>query len=325
MSLKRLKSPDVISRLRMRDASMRAIREYFWQNDFVEVDSPVLISANCIETHIDPIKVGNQYLHTSPEAYHKRLLSYGAERIFQLGHVFRDEERGRLHSREFMLLEWYRTGASLNDLIVDCENVFRRVSVCVPGAVLAFTKDFERRSMNDLWLELAKIDLYAILKEIREGNAEALVKAVLGAGFHLRPSANFEDAFHHVMMTAIEPQIGQANPCVVNRWPVQMAGLARVCENDSLFADRFEIYFKGVELGNAFVELTDSNEQKRRFESDLLERSLLGKAPLPMPDDLLSDLDHIPPCAGIALGFDRLLMLICGDQQLSEVQPIEWV
>lgn len=162
----------------------------------------------------------------------------------------------------------------------------------------------EIKTLQDLWRDHAKIDLRRALQE------NNLVETVLAAGFVLRDQADFGDAFHHVMLTKIEPQIGLKTPCVVTRWPKQLAALSRLCDDDNLFAERFEIYFKQVELANAFLELTDPIEQKDRFEQESLMRQNLGKKSSPIDQNFIADLELIPRSAGIAVGFDRLLMLV---------------
>lgn len=330
----------VLQRMKLRHLAMAATRKYFAAQDFFEIDSPLLISANCIETHIDPIWVKvncgqkgelKRYLHTSPEIYHKRLLSYGAQKIYQLGHVFRDGELGKMHLPEFAMMEWYRAGGTLDDLIVDCEELFCAVAKAVLGSteiklpnecIIDLNQPFDRCSMEYLWKEHAQIDLRAALEKMRDGDLLALVRVAQEKGYALRELATFDDVFHHIMLTKIEPAIGYDKPCVVQNWPTQLAALARVCENDPLFAERFEIYCGQMELANAFAELVDPVEQKIRFERDLKERSLLGKMPLPIDDSFINDLNFMPNAVGIAVGFDRLLMLILQVPEINQVQGL---
>lgn len=284
--------------LELRHQAKKITRDYFDSQGFLELDSPILIAANAIEAYIDPIWVGDQELRTSPEIYHKRLLARGARKIYELGHVFRDEQEGRIHLREFTLLEWYRVGADLLDLIQDCERLFHLLDPDL------FKTPFEIRSLQDLWQKHAQIDLRQALLE------NNLVETVKKAGFVLRDHADFGDAFHHVMLSAIEAKIGLETPCVLTRWPRQMAALSRVCEDDNLFAERFEIYFQQVELANAFLELTDPVEQQERFEEESLIRQKLGKRSSKIDSNFIADLKLISSAAGIAVGFDRVLFLI---------------
>ena len=293
--------------LELRHRAKQITRRYFDEQGFVEVDSPVLIPHNAVEAYIDPIWVGDLELRTSPEIYHKRLLARGCQKIYELGHVFRDEQPGRIHLREFTLLEWYRVGASLTDLVQDCENLFHALAPDL------FSAKFETRTLQELWLEYARIDLRQALQESN------LVSRVQEAGFILRDQADFSDAFHHVMLTVIEPRIGQQTPCVVTRWPRELAALARLCNDDDLFAERFEIYFRKTELANAFFELTDPIEQRDRFMAEANLKEQLGKRRSQLDHAFLAELNFIPPTAGIAVGFDRLLMLIAGTMQISDV------
>jgi lysyl-tRNA synthetase class 2 len=238
--------------------------------------------------------------------------------------VFRNEPKSRLHLQEFTLLEWYRVGGSLQNLIHDCEELWAQISslrggeadAAVHAGLLRSARNdesFEIRTLQDLWLEYAKIDLRAALI------ADDLVDQVQSAGFVLRPGADFFDAFHHVMLTAIEPKIGQQAPCVVTKWPREMAALARICEDDVYFAERFEIYYQGIELGNAFLELTDPVEQRGRFLEEQEQRRKLGKTGGKVDEDFLTDLALMPAAAGIAVGFDRLLMCAAKARQIDEL------
>ena len=328
-------SKRITLRTHQRHLAMKATRNFFDRQGFIEVDAPALILANCVEAHIDPIEVSvdlgsghgkqKRYLQTSPEIYHKRLLSHGLPQIYQLSHVFRNGEYGQRHLPEFSLLEWYRAGATLEDLISDCEQLFVEISDAISGSAVNFLKPFERITLETLWKEKAGIDLRQALVQMDQGDHLALVRSVQAAGLYLRDGANFEDAFHHVMLTQIEPNIGQERPCVVMQWPRQLAALARINERDHLFADRFEIYFQGLEIANAFDELIDPNEQKKRFENEAQSRCREGKPGLPMNQIFLSDLSCLPPSAGIAVGFDRLLMLILGSKEIENVLSLPWL
>lgn len=293
--------------LENRHRAKKIVREYFDSEGFLEIDSPILIQNNAVEAYIDPIWVENEELRTSPEIYHKRLLARGCQKIYELGHVFRDEVPGKLHLREFSLLEWYRVGAGLLDLVTDCERLFRALSPAL------FSSPFEIKTLQDLWQEHVEIDLRQAIKR------QDLVEQVRDRGLFLRDNADFADAFHHVMMTQIEPNIGHVTPCVVIRWPAEMAALARLCKDDSCFAERFEIYFKQVELANAFLELTDPVEQRSRFEIESLIRIKLGKRCPEIEADFIEELRWVPETAGIAVGFDRLMMLIENVNFISQV------
>ncbi|MEM7403509.1 MAG: EF-P lysine aminoacylase EpmA [Myxococcota bacterium] len=322
-------------KLQQRSQAMAAARSFFAKQGFWEVDTPMLSAAAVPDPHIDPVaaqlhetigKPGNRYfLHTSPELFLKRVLAAGAQRVYQLSHVFRDGELDRLHRIEFTMLEWYRLHSSMQQIIHDCQQLFVQCKQQMqPYAVSCYDpiqwhQPIEQLTMQQLWQQHAGIDLEAALRQMQQGNQLALVQAVLQAGHALRDNASFEDAFTHMMLTCIEPHIGQQRPCAVTHWPAQMACLAQLCPENSLFAQRFEIYAGGVELANGFVELTDPTLQRQRFEQDNIKRQRMGKPILPLDEAFLRDLQHLPPCVGVAVGFDRLLMLQNGHNTLRDV------
>ena len=320
-------APTALERLRRRSQALVAVRAFFHARDFIEVDTPHLVPGPGLEPHIDPLAVDvraradaapeRRWLATSPELAMKRLLAEGAQRIFQLAHVFRDGERTRRHLPEFTLLEWYRAGGTLDDLVRDHEELFAAVARALdvePPAV-----PFERTTVAALFRAHASdVDLRATL-----GHPRALVDALRARGEVLREGADFEDAFFHVM-TRAEDVIGRARPVVVERWPASMAVLARTCPDDPLFAARFEIYAGGLELTNAFDELTDPVEQRARFVADNAARVALGKPALPLDEAFLEALARMPRAAGCALGFDRLLMLLTGAREIDDVTALPW-
>ena len=316
-----------LHRIVRRHEALAALRRFFAARDFVEVDTPILVPGPGLEPHIDPLAVRvrasmegeaeTRWLITSPELALKRVLALGVPCVLQLCHVFRDGERTARHLPEFMLLEWYRAGAVLDDLVTDCEGLFDAVGLRVP-------RPYTRTSVAALWTEHAGIDLRAALVQMADGDTDALPRVVRAAGHHLRPAADFEDAFFHVMTEVIEPRIGRERPVVVSRWPRQMAVLARLCSDDPLFAERFEIYAGGLELANAFLELTDPIEQRARFVDDNTARARLGKPVLPLDEEFLAALAHMPSAAGIAVGVDRLLMLCFGASSIDDVTALPW-
>lgn len=328
-----------LARLRRRHQALAAIRRFFLERDFLEVDTPLLVPGPGLEPHIDPLAVDvrvrldaapdereRRWLITSPELALKRVLAAGAPRIFQLGHVFRDGERTARHLPEFTLLEWYRADAGLDDLVRDHEELFAAVAVAL--GVAAPTAPFAKASVDELFRAHGGVDLRAALARMAGGDALALVDAVRATGEVLRPGADFEDAFFHVMGTKVEPHLAArpagAAPVVVERWPAQMAVLARRCDDDPLFAGRFEVYAGGLELSNAFDELTDPVEQRARFLDDNRARRALGKPALPLDEDFLAALGHMPRAAGCALGVDRLLMLLLDVAAIDDVTALTW-
>jgi len=324
--------PDWSARVRRRHDARAAVRAFFGARGFLELDPPQLVVAPTTEPHIDPLAIAlrprddapaaPRYLHTSPELALKRALAHGVERCFALSHVFRDGERGPLHLPEFTLLEWYRAREGTDALVADCEQLLAAAASAVGGDPAAFPAPFARASVSELLAAHADVDLDAALDEMNGGDADALPRRARAAGHALREGADFEDAFFHLMGTRVEPAIGRERPVVVTRWPRQMAMLARLCDDDDRYAERFELYAGGLELANAYLELTDPAEQRRRFEADNDARRALGKAPLPLDEVFLADLAHMPPAAGIALGFDRLLMLVTGEREIDAVLDV---
>ncbi len=326
------------ARIRRRHAALVAVRAFFAERDFVEVDTPLLVPGPGLEPHIDSLVVDvrtsldpraaaqRRWLITSPELALKRLLATTPDvtRVFQLGHVFRDGERTRRHLPEFTLLEWYRVGGTLDDLVTDHEQLFatvaRALEVDPPRA------PFERATVADLFRTHANVDV----------TSSSLVDDVRARGDMLRAGADFEDAFFHVMGTHVEPKIGHERPLVVERWPTSMAVLAKKCDDDARFAERFEVYAQlsgassssggngALELSNAFAELTDPIEQRARFLEDNAKRRALGKPELPLDEQFLAALGSLPPTAGCALGIDRLLMLLSRATDIDDVTAMPW-
>jgi lysyl-tRNA synthetase class 2 len=334
----RVHAVNTVERLARRDAALRAVRGFFHDRGFVEADTHQLVPAPGTEPHIDPLSLplktsltssttSTRYLITSPELALKRVVAAGVPRVFQLVHVFRDGERTKLHCPEFTLLEWYRGGGSLDDVADDTAGVVRAVAAVVGNASdVDVDAGVERVTVADAFAGFG-VDLGSALAEMRAGDDLALPRRVRAAGIDgLADDADFDLAFFHVMGTRIEPTLGRDRLCLLSRWPAQMAVLARL-DDDDRYARRFEAYARGkagvLELCNAFDELTDAAEQRRRFVDDNALRRRLGKPAVPLDEDFLAALPSMPsPSAGNALGFDRLLMLLCGAADIDDVTPL---
>ena len=331
----------LMERIQRRHRATEQVRAFFVREGFWEVETSALVVAPTTEPHIDPLCVDlhdghlapakPRYLRTSPELALKRVLAEGVPRVFELAKVFRDGERGPLHLPEFIMLEWYRAAGTLDHLVVDLENLCRQLAlffhgepklIAPDGSEVDVEKPFLRRSVASLFETYADVDLRAALIEMADGDPLALVRRVRAAGHSLRENADFEDAFFHIMVSRVEPNIGREQPMIVERWPRQMAVLSNLCEDDPLFAGRFELYAGGVELANAFDELTDPVEQRQRFMEDNQARIGLGKNALPIDEDFLRVLAKMPASAGIALGWDRLLMMLFSEKQIDDVQVL---
>ena len=332
--------PSIVPR---RAAALRALRETLWARDFVETDTPLLVPGPGLEPHIDPLVVdvrtdlvgpgaARLWLITSPELGLKRVVASGVPRVFQLGHVFRDGEHTRRHVPEFALLEWYRGPGTLDDILDDTLALIRAVAAVVGNASgLDLDAPPERLTLAEAFHQHAHVDLDAAIDETAAGDDGALARRAVAAGIGLvgAERMGFDDAFFAVMDQVIEPAIGHARLCVLERWPATMAVLARRCDDDPRYAMRFELYGQHapragaggcLELCNAFDELRDPVEQRARFEDDNDVRARLGKPVLPLDEDFLAALPSLPsPTAGNALGVDRVLMLLLGASTIDEV------
>lgn len=294
-------STDRREALVLRAAVIRNVRAYFDGEGFVEVDTPVLVRAPGLEPHLDAFPVtGGFYLNTSPEYQMKRMLAGGFRRIYQIGHAFRRGEAGRTHNPEFTMLEWYRTDATTADIMRDCE------------ALLGGDAPYERLTMRDAWEKHAGGACGVTVPALRE-KCEAL-------GIRYDQGDAWDDLFFRVFVERIEPRIGRDRPTFLTDYPASMAALARLNPADPTTADRFELYAGGVELVNAFGELTDAAEQRQRFESDIATRRARGLAVTPIDEKFLAALEAgLPACAGAAMGIERLLMLKLGKTDIREV------
>jgi len=316
----------------LRDQVIRGIRDFFHRQGFVEVETPNLVPAPGQEVHLEALPVTcrgadglprRRWLHTSPEYAMKRLLSRGMKRIFQLGKVYRDGEGGSEHQVEFSMLEWYRAGADYHQLMEDCEGLLRetarragtfprlrrgRGDVAVDGP-------FQRLTVKEAFREHSGLELPA-------GNSLPDLLAAAGkAGLNFtgKTPADYDDAFFRIFLDRVEPELGRGRPTFLTEYPVHMAALARLKPGDPTVAERFELFAGGLELANAFSELTDAGEQRRRFLAEQEERRSKGREVYPLDEDFLTDLERMPPAAGIALGVDRLTMLAAGADTIGQV------
>lgn len=284
----------------MRAGIIQILRRFFIERDYLEIETPHLIPAPAPETHIDAIAAGDLFLHTSPELCMKRLLTSGYPRLFQICRCFRKGERGSRHLPEFTMLEWYGTGMQYLDLMADCEELIRFIS---QELGLGNRLEYEGRkiSLEPRWERLS-------VREAFDRYASLTLEEALHA-----------DRFDESMVSEIEPNLGLTKPTFLYDYPSQLASLARAKKNDPGLAERFELYISTLEIANGFSELTDPEEQRKRFEKEREERRVAGKALYPIPEKFLKALSHMPDCAGIALGVDRLVMLFAGETDIQNV------
>ena len=286
----------------LRARMIQSIRAFFIERDYLEIETPQLISAPAPEAHIEAIRAGSHYLQTSPELCMKRLLAAGFPKIFQISKCFRAGERGDLHLLEFSLLEWYRAGIDYKALMNECEALIlflarrlgRGETIEFRGREINVKGPWERISVE------AAFDRYA----------STSLKGALEQG-----------CYDRIMVEEIEPNLGKIRPTFLHDYPAAMAALARLKPGNETLAERFEIYMAGLELANGFSELNDPAEQSVRFERELQKRDAEGKETYPMPERFLRSLEHMPDAAGIALGIDRLAMLFSGALKIDEVVP----
>jgi len=309
---------------------LQALRAWFTARDFVEVETAALTISPGNETHLHAFKTElwtpadehrPLYLRTSPEFACKKLLAAGEKRIFDVARVWRNRERGPLHHPEFTLLEWYRANASYEVLMDDC------VALLSETARTVGTKEFryrdrtadpfappERLTVADAFARFASIDLLATL-----GDRDALAKGAQASGVQIATDDTWGDIFSRVIVERVESRLGLGRPTILFEYPAPQAALARPKPGDPRVAERFELYVCGVELANAFGELTDPMEQRCRFSADMAEKERLYGERYPIDEDFLAALGKMPQASGIALGFDRLIMLATGASHIEQV------
>ncbi|SFK14488.1 EF-P lysine aminoacylase EpmA [Methylocapsa palsarum] len=310
-----------------------AAREFFAAESFVEVDCAILQASPGNEAHIsafateivDPSGARLPlYLPASPEFACKKLLSAGEKRIFTLAHAFRNRERGKLHHPEFTMLEWYRANEPYQRLVEDCAGLLAACATAVGCGDFSFAGSFadpfaepEVLSVAEAFDRFAGIDLCAVLGGTGP-DRERFAACACKIGIRIVEDDTWSDVFSKILCETIEPHLGQGQATILIDYPAGEAALARLGP-DKRFAERFELFVCGVELANGFGELTDPAEQRRRFEAEMTERRRIYGESYPLDEDFLEALAIMPEASGIALGFDRLVMLATGAQHIEQV------
>lgn len=299
--------------LELRGALLTHARHFFTDHGVLEVDTPIVVNAPVTDVHIHCARVQFAddprpfFLHTSPEYAMKRLLAAGSGDIYQICHVVRGMERGRQHNAEFTLIEWYRIGYSLERLMDEVETLVRHLL----GDV-AFDLSGEHISYREAFLREMRLDPFT-------ATLDELTAAAKGAGFAAE-GAGRDELLEFLMGTHVGPRLGQRGFTFVHGYPASQAALARISPDNPQTALRFELYCRGMELANGFEELASPAEQRARFERDNQERQRLGLPTYDIDERLLAALAAgLPSCAGVALGFDRTLMLAAGARHIDEV------
>ncbi len=310
-----------------------ALRGHLVDDGFIEVETPILQVSPGNEAHLHAFSTfeigpdGTQaplYLHTSPEFACKKLLAAGAMRLFTFARAFRNRERGPLHHPEFTMLEWYRAGEPYRNVIEDSLAFLRLAAEAAGTATLHWREatcdpfaEAEWLTLAEAFARFAGIDLLATTPG-GVPERKALAKAASGAGIRVAEDDVWADVFSRVLVEKIEPHLGMGRPTVLYEYPVCEAALARPA-NDPRVAERFELYACGVELANGFGELTDAAEQRMRFIAEMDEKHRVYGERYPLDEDFLAALDHMPEASGVALGFDRLVMLATGARRIEDV------
>ncbi len=298
----------------------RAVREWFWAEGFTEVEPTALALSPGAEVHVDAFKAGEageRYLHTSPEFAMKKLLAAGETRIFFLGKCWRKGEAGPLHTEEFTMLEWYRAGAPYEQVMDDCVALARLACTAVGAPWLTWRDGFADPFAPPQKLTVADaFERFAGVADLLALDREALAKA---ARTRAKPGETWSDVFSRALSPGVEIALGRAQLTLLYEYPAAEAALARRCAHDPRVAERFEMYACGVELANGFGELTDADEQRARLIEAMDEKERRYGRRWPIDEDFLAALAQMPPASGVALGFDRLVMLATGARHINDV------
>ena len=318
-----------------RNRIQRAIRGWLDDNQFLEVDPAALAISPGNETHLHGFStamIGNDgvarpmYLHTSPEFAMKKLLAAGEPRIAAFAHVWRNRERGPLHHPEFTMLEWYRVGEDYTVLMDDCADFLMLAAEAAGAAQFRFRDAVcdpyaspERVSVANAFAQHAGIDLLATIAADGSTDRDGLAALASGAGIRVAGEDTWSDIFSRILAERVEPHLGHGVASILDRYPTPEAALARRSPDDPRVSERFELYACGVELANGFGELTDPVEQRARFQADMAEKARIYGETYPLDEDLLAALAIMPAASGIALGFDRLVMLATAAPSIEAV------
>ena len=354
MSWERLKEKKLQKRLIKRACILRLVREFFISKNFIEVETPLVVHAAGQEPYLDPFEVKflgpthnpvSSFLITSPEYAHKKLLASGFKKTFEITRSFRGGEPwGGTHNPEFTMIEWYHAGADYKQTMKETEEMvyfvaarlrgrlsknlqspkfnlhinskskIQKLTILYNGNEIDLTPPWERLSMQKAWERYAGVEKHAKIYD-----REFLRAFCLKRGYHAGKHDTYDDLFFKIFLTEVEPKLGRGKPTFLYDYPASMAALARKKKTDPRWAERFEVYAGGLELGNAFSELNDAKEQRKRFLEERRLRRKLGKPAIPLDEDFLDALDHMPPSAGIAFGIDRLVMLLTDAKSIDEV------
>jgi lysyl-tRNA synthetase class 2 len=318
----------------IRSKILSLIRDYFLNKGFLEVETPSLVACPGMEPNLDLFKTnflidGNEkiaYFVTSPEYAMKKLLVAGFPKIFQICRSYRNGEISKLHNPEFTILEWYRVFANYKDIMADVENLIiyiarhlhknrnKKLKIKYQGNIIDLSLPWTRLTMKEAFRQYARIDLDKVL------NYRSIAALASKRGYVVSDNDRFDDIFFKIFLNEIEPHLGKDKPTILMDWPAQMAALSKRKFDDPRYAERFEIYIAGLELGNAFSELNDPKEQFSRLKKEKKLRKKLGKDVYNIDKEFIQALEiGMPPAGGIAMGVDRLVMLFTNSKSIEEV------
>jgi len=302
-----------VESLKIRSDLLCAVRLFFLEREFVEVETPLLFEEVIPELYIEPVRVDHdglpQWLQASPELHMKRLLVQGLEANFQVTRSFRGGERGPLHTPEFTILEWYRVGDGMHAGINLLDDLLQAILMTKPATRTSYAEAFKQHTGVD--------PHRATCEELASKAAE--LDIVVPAEMS---TADRDEWLNLMLALKVEPELGRSNPEILYDYPESQAALAKIALRDdgNRVAERFELYCQGVELANGYHELTDSRELRQRLVRVNEARAADGREPLPLPESLFAAMQEgLPACAGCALGFDRLVMLACGAESIDDV------
>lgn len=322
--------------LNARNIAKKAIREWFINQGFTEVETAQLQNSPGNEVHLlglstqwtaPNLQSREMFFATSPEFSCKKIIASGMERIFEFARVFRNRDLSPLHAPEFTMLEWYRTNEDWNKVIDDTLAICKNAAVANGAECYRFgkieipiTATPQRLTLQEAFLKYAGLDMLSTIAHDGVTNRDEFARLSLLSGVNVDTNDNWSDIFTKILVAKIEPHLGIDAPTILCEYPLPEGALAQKCQHDPRVVERFELYICGVEIANGFGELVDSVEQRARFEEAMQEQEKIYGKSYPIDDELLEALKHMPPTSGVALGFERLVMLISGARKISDVQ-----
>lgn len=322
--------------LLQRNKIIKAIKKFFDDKNFIEVDTPILQYSPGMEVHIKAFQTkfvninGKEettlYLHTSPEFAMKKLLSYNMEKIYQFTHTFRNEIISPTHYPEFTMLEWYRLNADYNILMKDCEEILKIGLKSIGkdyyengGNKCYMEKGIEKLSIAEAFEKYCKIDIFETIDDKENPSVKMLKPKAEELGISVSEKDSWDDIYEKLMMEYIEKNLGIGKPTILYEYPIHQAALSKAKKGDERKAERFELYVCGIELANAFSELTDKEIQLKRFKEDKEKKEKLYGESYPIDEEFIEAIGEINSATGIAMGIDRLIKLATGAEKISDI------